>query len=93
MKRFFDPVSLQVLNLVPLPNNDALVNNFQGPISPARNITDEVTARIDYHISSKDSFYGRYIYISTTTTWAIFSRSLGPAAATAVTGVIATTRT
>ena len=34
MKRFFDPVSLQVLNLVPLPTNDALVNNFQGPISP-----------------------------------------------------------
>jgi Carboxypeptidase regulatory-like domain len=62
MKRFFDPVSLQVLNLVPLPTNDALVNNFQGPISPARNITDEVTARIDYHISSKDTFYARYIY-------------------------------
>jgi hypothetical protein len=62
MKRFCDPVSLKVLNLVPLPTNDALVNNFQGPISPARNITDEVTARIDYHISSKDTFYGRYIY-------------------------------
>ena len=53
MRRFFDPVSLKVLDLVPLPTNDALVNNFQGPISPARNITDEVTARIDYHISSQ----------------------------------------
>ena len=55
------PTSLKVLDLVPLPTNGALVNNFQGPISPARNITDEVTARIDYRISDKDSFYGRYI--------------------------------
>ena len=62
MKRFFDPVSLKVLDLVPLPTNNALVNNFQGPISPARNVTDEVTGRIDYHISAKDTFYGRYIY-------------------------------
>ena len=62
MRRFIDPTSLKVLDLVPLPTNGALVNNFQGPISPARNITDEVTGRIDYHISVKDTFYGRYIY-------------------------------
>jgi len=55
-------IPLKTLDLVPLPTNDALVNNFQGPISPARSITDEVTARIDYHISAKDTFYGRYIY-------------------------------
>jgi hypothetical protein len=62
MRRFLDPVSLKVLDLVPLPTNAALVNNFQGPISPARNITNEVTGRIDYQISPKDAFYGRYIY-------------------------------
>ena len=93
MKRFFDPVSLQVLNLVPLPTNDALVNNFQGPISPARNITDEVTARIDYHISSKDTFYARYIYNFNHDFVGDLFRSSAPAAATAVTGVIATTKT
>ena len=57
-----DPVSLKVLDLVPLPTNSALVNNFQGPIGGARNITNEATGRIDYQISHKDAFYGRYIY-------------------------------
>jgi hypothetical protein len=61
MSRYFDPVSQKVLDLVPLPTNGALVNNFQGPISPARNITNEYTGRIDYQISPKDAFYGRYI--------------------------------
>src|SRR5256714_9344448 len=62
MRRFMDPVSLKVLDLVPLPTNAALVNNFQGPIGGARNITNEITGRIDYQISTKDAFYGRYIY-------------------------------
>ncbi|MEO7144710.1 MAG: carboxypeptidase regulatory-like domain-containing protein, partial [Bryobacteraceae bacterium] len=62
MKRFIDPTSLKTLQLVPLPTNGALVNNFQGPISPAGNVTNEVIGRIDYRLSDKDTFYGRYIY-------------------------------
>ena len=37
------------------------MNNFQGPIRPAGIQTDELTTRLDYRISDKDSFYGRYI--------------------------------
>ncbi len=62
MARFISPTSAKVLQLVPLPNAPGLVNNFQGPISPAGITTNEVTGRIDYHISDKDAFYGRYIY-------------------------------
>lgn len=62
LRRFISPTSLKVLQLVPLPTNSALVNNFQGPINPAKITSDEVTARVDYRISNKDSFYGRYIY-------------------------------
>jgi len=62
MRRYIDPTSLKTLQLVPLPTNGAVVNNFQGPISPARNITNEAIGRIDYHISTNDTFYGRYIY-------------------------------
>src|SRR5262245_13018119 len=62
MGRFLDPTSVKVLQLVPLPTNSGIVNNFQGPISPARNITNEVIGRVDYHASVKDTFYGRYIY-------------------------------
>ena len=61
MRRFLHPTSLRVLELVPLPTNSALVNNFQGPISPAEITTDELTARIDWKLSDKDSFYFRYI--------------------------------
>jgi len=62
MSRYINPTSLKALQLVPPPTNNALVNNFQGPISPAANITNETIGRIDYHISEKDAFYGRYIY-------------------------------
>jgi hypothetical protein len=61
MKRFMTPTSLKVLDLVPLPTNGNLVNNFQGPIGPAKIRTDEFQGRIDYRISDRDSFYGRYI--------------------------------
>jgi hypothetical protein len=59
--RFINPTSRKVLDLVPLPNTPDLVNNFQGPISPAKIRTEEYTARMDYRISARDSFYGRYI--------------------------------
>lgn len=62
MSRYLNSTSLKALQLVPLPTNNSLVNNFQGPISPAGNVTNEVIGRIDYHISEKDTFYGRYIY-------------------------------
>jgi hypothetical protein len=61
MRRFIHPTSLKVLELVPLPTNSALVNNFQGPIRPAEITTDELTARIDWKLSDKDSVYFRYI--------------------------------
>ena len=61
MRRFIHPTSLKVLDLVPLPTNSALVNNFQGPIGPSEITTDELTARIDWRVSDKDSFYFRYI--------------------------------
>jgi Carboxypeptidase regulatory-like domain/TonB dependent receptor len=61
MRRFIHPTSLKVLELVPLPTNSALVNNFQGPIRPSEITTDELTARIDWKLSDKDSFYFRYI--------------------------------
>ncbi len=61
LRRFLNPTSLKILDLVPAPTNAGLVNNFQGPISPAKIRTDEVTARVDFRISDKDSFYGRYI--------------------------------
>jgi hypothetical protein len=61
MRRFIHPTSLKTLELVPLPTNSALVNNFQGPFNPAKIRTDEVTARLDYRLSDKDSFYGRYL--------------------------------
>jgi len=59
--RFIHPTSRKVLELVPAPTNAALVNNFQGPFNPAKIRTDEFTTRIDYRISDRDSFYGRYI--------------------------------
>ncbi len=61
MSRFISPTSLKVLALVPLPTNNNLVNNFQGPVRPAGIRTDELTTRLDYRISNRDSFYGRYI--------------------------------
>lgn len=61
MRRFMHPTSLKVLELIPAPTNSALTNNFQGPIGPAKIRTDEVTSRLDYRLSDRDSFYGRYI--------------------------------
>ena len=61
LRRFIHPTSLKVLELVPQPTTSSLVNNFQGPFNPARIHTDEVTTRLDYRISDRDSFYGRYI--------------------------------
>ncbi|MCI0626194.1 MAG: TonB-dependent receptor, partial [Acidobacteria bacterium] len=61
LRRFIHPTSLKVLQLVPPPTAPSLVNNFQGPFNPARIRTDEVTARLDYRLSNRDSFYGRYI--------------------------------
>jgi hypothetical protein len=61
LRRFMNPTSLKVLDLVPLPTTPDLVNNFQGPISPSKIRTDEFTGRLDYRISARDSFYGRYI--------------------------------
>jgi hypothetical protein len=59
--RFISPTSRKVLDLIPQPTNSDLVNNFQGPIRPAKITSDELTARIDYRLSAKDTFYGRYI--------------------------------
>ena len=61
MRRYMSPTSLKVLDLVPPPTNAGLVNNFQGPIRPAKIVSDEATVRLDYRISDRDSFYGRYI--------------------------------
>ncbi|MFN0170492.1 MAG: carboxypeptidase regulatory-like domain-containing protein [Bryobacteraceae bacterium] len=61
MRRFMHPTSLKVLDLVPLPTNSALINNFQGPFNPAKIHTNEYTARVDYRFSDRDSVYGRYI--------------------------------
>ncbi len=62
LRRFISPTSLKILDLVPAPTNAGVVNNFQGPIRPARIDSNEVTGRIDYRISDSDSFYGRYIF-------------------------------
>src|SRR5262245_31033306 len=61
MRRFIQPTSAKVLELVPQSNAPGLVNNFQGPFNPAKIHTDEVTARLDYRFSNQDSLYGRYI--------------------------------
>lgn len=61
LRRFMHPTALKVLELVPAPTNSGLVNNFQGPFSPARIRTDEFTGRVDYRFSDNDSLYARYI--------------------------------
>jgi hypothetical protein len=61
MSRYMSTTSSKVLALVPPPTNSALVNNFQGPIRSSGIRTDELTTRLDYRISDRDSFYGRYI--------------------------------
>ena len=93
MKTFFDPVSLKILNLVPLPTNDALVNNFQGRSAPLATSRTKSPHESITSIS-RQGFVLRPLHstISTTIWWAIFFRSSGPAAATAVIGVIGTTR-
>ena len=56
-----DPVALAVLQYLPLPNRDGLVNNFlfSGTTDFTRDI---VAARIDHTISERQNFFVRFSY-------------------------------
>ncbi len=56
-----DPVALNVISLLPLPNQPGLVNNFVFS-STARFMRDIVAARIDHTVSQRQSFFGRFSY-------------------------------
>ena len=58
----FNPTSVKLLSLLPLPNrNSDVQNNYIGSGSSPFN-TDEVDGRIDYKISEHDQIFGRYSY-------------------------------
>lgn len=61
-----DAVALRLLQLYPLPQNSALVNNFT--MSPSKKQRDDgFDARIDQYFSEKDTFFGRYSFNDTNT--------------------------
>jgi hypothetical protein len=54
-----DPVSVQLMNLFPVPQTSGLVNNYTlSPAKPQDNDTFDV--RIDHRLSDKDSLFVRY---------------------------------
>ena len=55
-----DPYALAILALVPLPNQPG-ANNFFRQADLIDN-SDRIMGRLDYKVSSNDSFFGRYMY-------------------------------
>jgi hypothetical protein len=56
-----NPAAINYLNAFNLPNSTGVINNY---FVTRRNITnyDDFNARLDYHLSSKDSLFARYSY-------------------------------
>ena len=56
----FDPVALNILNLVPLPNTTGGNNFIRQP--EVQDDNDRYLARVDFKASGNDSIFGRYSY-------------------------------
>jgi hypothetical protein len=56
-----DQVGLNVASIYPLPTGPGSFNNF---VSTANQVIDDNggNARVDYHLSEKDSMFGRFSY-------------------------------
>jgi len=61
-----DPAAAAILNLVPLPQTDAAVNNYISTPSKTQD-DDSFDVRIDHRFSQADSLFGRYSFNNTTT--------------------------
>ncbi|MBK9170173.1 MAG: TonB-dependent receptor [Bryobacterales bacterium] len=58
-----DPISLRILDLVPMPNNPDPARNFIfNDVPSGRTNRDYAIGRVDYNMSEKDIVYGRYLY-------------------------------
>lgn len=55
-----DPIAVAIMGLVPLPNQPG-ANNFFRQADLVDN-ADRIMGRLDYKMSSNDSFFGRYMY-------------------------------
>ena len=55
----FSPVASNILTYFPAPTNNNLLNNFQYGQTSSSN-GDQGDVKIDYNISDKDRFFGRY---------------------------------
>jgi hypothetical protein len=61
-----DPAAAAILNLVPLPQTNATVNNYT--LSPSKTQDDDsFDVRIDHRFSQSNSLFGRYSFNNTTT--------------------------
>lgn len=60
----FSPISLNILKLIPLPNNpgDPTRNFIFNGIASGHSVRDNSVARVDYNIGQKDTMYGRYLF-------------------------------
>ncbi|MCS6953176.1 MAG: carboxypeptidase regulatory-like domain-containing protein [Bryobacterales bacterium] len=60
----FDRISTAVLDLVPRPNNpqDPLRNFVFNDVPSGRTDRDYVLGRLDYHLGTSDTLYGRYLF-------------------------------
>ena len=63
-----DKAAVQVINLYPLPQTNALVNNFTASPAASQD-SHKFDTRVDYAFSSQDRFYGRYSFNQTPTTY------------------------
>src|SRR6185437_13891180 len=61
-----DPASMRALALYPSPQRTGLANNFTY-VGNKTQRDDTADARIDYHFSERNSFYGRYSVNNTET--------------------------
>src|SRR4029450_13734191 len=60
------PAAAAILNLVPLPQTNATVNNYT--LSPSKTQDDDsFDVRIDHRFSQSNSLFGRYSFNNTTT--------------------------
>ncbi|PYV13421.1 MAG: hypothetical protein DMG07_14640, partial [Acidobacteria bacterium] len=55
----FDPVGVQILSYYPLPNKPAVSNNYFTQAG-SRTTSNNVSARIDRRVSSRQNFFGRF---------------------------------
>jgi Carboxypeptidase regulatory-like domain/TonB dependent receptor len=60
----FDPISQNILKLIPLPNNpgDAARNFIFNDVPSGHTPRNAVVGRTDYMMSSKDTLFGRYLF-------------------------------